>query len=290
MFFEKFTLENIDVSKGSMRVRHGGSGPPVLLLHGHPRTHVTWWQVAERLANSHTVVCPDLPGFGQSYKPVDTPDHYASSKRAKARSCVELMEALGNKTFAVVGHDRGSCVAFRMTMDYPDKIKRLAMLDGIPIIEHLERAGEKFARLWWHWFFFGVPEKPERAIVADPDGWYGGSDAFMGREAYEDFSTATRDPKVIHGMIEDYRAGLGVDRQHDAEDRAAGRRIECPMLCLWSKFDDLEELYGDVLSVWHPWAQSVTGHEIASGHHMAEEAPAEVSDALLRFFRDTRYD
>lgn len=287
--FTSFALETPVVSTGSMRVRHGGSGPPVLLLHGHPRTHATWWQVAERLAGSFCVVCPDLPGFGQSYIPEDTPDHYGSSKRAKANALVEMMTTLGHQRFAVVGHDRGSYVAFRMAMDHNDRVSRLVVLDGVPIIEALERADETFARMWWHWFFFGEPEKPERAILADPDAWYGGSPELMGEEAYADFRAATRNPAVIHGMVEDYRAGLGIDRRHDAGDRASGRRVKCPTLCLWSEFDDLEFLYGDVLGVWRPWTTELTGYSIRSGHHMAEEAPGELAGALTGYFNRTGF-
>lgn len=288
--FAGFTLETISLTYGVLRVRHGGSGPPVLLIHGHPRTHATWWQVAERLAPSFNVICPDLPGFGQSYVPADTPDHSGSSKRTKARALVEMMSALGHQRFAVVGHDRGSYTAFRMAMDHPHRVARLAVLDGVPIVEALERADEKFARLWWHWFFFGQPEKPERAILADPDAWYGGTPDFMGEGAYEDFRAVTRNPSVIHGMVEDYRAGLGIDREHDAQDRDAGRRVQCPTLCLWSRFDDLEELYGDVLGVWRPWTSELSGHSIKSGHHMAEEAPDELSRALAEFLHTTGDD
>jgi len=281
--FKGFKLETVSTSSGPLRVRHGGRGSPVLLIHGHPRTHATWWQVAERLAESLQVVCPDLPGFGQSYIPADTPDHSGSSKRAKASAFVELMQALGHDKFAVVGHDRGAYTAFRLTMDHPGKVTHLVVLDAVPILEALERADERFAKKWWHWFFFSVPEKPERAILADPDAWYGGSVEAMGPQAYAEFRAATRKAEVVHGMVEDYRAGLGIDRQHDELDRFLGRRIQCPFLCLWSKFDDLEELYGDVLAIWRPWTMSIEGHPIHSGHHMAEEAPEELSRALLNF-------
>lgn len=264
-------------------MRYGGHGPPLLLLHGHPRTHATWWQVANRLSSQFTVVCPDLRGFGQSFLPIDTCDHAQSSKRAKARDCVELMEILGHDRFSIAGHDRGSYVAFRAAMDHPDRIDRLIVMDGVPIIEALERADEKFARLWWHWFFFGVPEKPERAIIADPDAWYGGSPTFMGEEAFEDYRKATHNPEVVHAMIEDYRAGLGIDRAHDLADKTAGKTVQCPTLLLWSKRDDLEELYGDPLAVWRSWSPGILGRRIDSGHHMAEEAPDEVAAALAEF-------
>lgn len=194
------------------------------------------------------------------------------------------MAHLGHETFAVVGHDRGTYVAFRMAMDRPDVVSRLVVIDGVPILEALERADEKFARLWWHWFFFAAREKPERAILADPLAWYGTLDPEqMGQEAYDDLVEAIHDPAVIHGMIEDYRAGLTVDRQHDLEDRTAGRRVQCPTLCLWSSKDDMEELYGDPLQVWRPWLSKVDGHSIESGHHVAEEAPTELVKALLQF-------
>jgi haloacetate dehalogenase len=195
------------------------------------------------------------------------------------------MSHLGHDLFSVVGHDRGSYVAFRAAMDHPDRIQKLAVLDGVPILEALERCDARFAELWWHWFFFAQPEKPERAILADPVAWYVASPEPMGDEAYADFRQATQDPGTVHAMVEDYRAGLGIDRRHDEEDRAIGKTVQCPTLCLWSKRDDMELLYGDPLSVWRPWAASVTGHSIDSGHHMAEEAPNELADALRQFLK-----
>jgi haloacetate dehalogenase len=284
--FEGFRLQEIALPEATLRVRYGGSGPPLLLLHGHPRTHTTWHRVAPLLARSHTVVCPDLRGFGGSSKPADTPDHSGSSKRAKARDCVALMRHLGFERFALAGHDRGSYTAFRTAMDHPNAVTRLAVLDGVPILEALERCDARFAQAWWHWFFFGQPEKPERAILADPDAWYGGDPKAMGEENYADYRAAIHDPATVHAMIEDYRAGLGLDRAHDEEDRRLGRTVQCPVLVLWSLKDDLEDLYGDVLAVWRPWAPDLRGHGIVSGHHMAEEAPAELAAALLRFLSE----
>ncbi|MBK1839339.1 alpha/beta hydrolase [Azospirillum sp. YIM B02556] len=281
--FEGFTLETVELPDATLRVRHGGQGSPVLLLHGHPRTHATWHRVAPLLAASHSVVCPDLRGFGQSSKPADRPDHANSSKRAKALDCLALMRHLGFERFAVVGHDRGSYTAFRLAMDHPVAVTRLALLDGVPIWEALERCDARFARAWWHWFFYAQPDKPERAILADPDAWYGGSADAMGEEAYRDFHAAIHDPGTVHGMLEDYRAGLGIDRDHDATDRAAGRRLTCPVLALWSLRDDLEELYGDVLAVWRPWAPDLRGRGLDCGHHMAEELPEELARELLEF-------
>lgn len=283
--FEGFQLERVALSEATLRVRYGGSGPPILLLHGHPRTHTTWHRVAPLLTAHHTVVCPDLRGFGESSKPADTPDHSGSSKRAKARDCVELMRHLGFDRFSIVGHDRGSYTAFRTAMDHPEAIEKAVILDGVPILEALERCDTRFATEWWHWFFFAQFEKPERAVLADPDAWYGGDPEAMGKASFADFHRAIHDPATVHGMIEDYRAGLSVDHLHDREDREQGRRIQCPAMVLWSLRDDLERLYGDVLEVWRPWTTSVVGHGLDCGHHMAEEAPESLASALLDFFR-----
>jgi haloacetate dehalogenase len=287
--FDGFKLEFIEVPGATLRVRHGGSGSPVLLLHGHPRTHATWHKVAPLLAETHTVVCPDLRGFGQSSKPPDTPDHVHSSKRAKANDCVELMRQLGHEHFAVVGHDRGAYIAFRMAMDHPESVSQFVILDAVPILEALERCNEKFAKLWWHWFFFAQPHKPERAILADPDAWYNAQTAgqLMGEEAFEDFQVAIHDPETVHGMLEDYRAGLGIDRDHDEANRKAGKQIVCPTLIGWSLKDDLKELYGDVLAVWKPWARNLQGFSINCGHHVAEEAPEELASHLHAFLKQT---
>lgn len=284
VMFEGFKLDMVDVGPGQIRVRHGGSGPPVLLLHGHPRTHMTWGQVADLLSSRYQLICPDLPGFGRSFQPADSPDSRGSSKRAKADACVRLMQALGHDKFEVVGHDRGSLVAFRMAMDHPDTVTRLVTVDGLPILEHLERADWRFARDWYHWFFFAQPEKPERAISSDPMAWYSKlKPDLMGVEAYVDVLDAIHDPAVVHGMIEDYRAGLSIDHLHDRDDREAGRRILCPMLCLWSLRDDLEQIYGDPVKIWAHWADNVRGFGINSGHHVAEENPVDLAKALEGF-------
>jgi len=241
--FENFALEMVETRCGSIRLRHGGSGPPLLLIHGHPRTHMTWGQVADLLSADFRIVCPDLPGFGRSYIPPDDAESRFSSKRAKAAALVEVMKRLGHGTFSVAGHDRGSLVAFRMAMDHTDLVRKLITVDGLPVIEHLERADWKFARDWYHWFFFAQPEKPERAILADPLAWYSAlRPDEMGRDAYDELASFIHDPAVVHGMVEDYRAGIRIDHRHDRDDRDAGRKVRCPMLCLWSLDDDLEHI------------------------------------------------
>lgn len=285
VFFEGFEQTRVDVGGGvQLRVRHGGSGPPVVLLHGHPRTHTTWHLVAPLLvAAGHTVVCPDLRGYGRSSKPDTTADHSPYSKRAMAGDVLALMRRLGHERFAVVGHDRGSYVAMRLALDAPQAVSRLAVLDSVPIGAALARADARFAAAWWHWFFFARPDKPERAILADPDAWYGGDPERMGADNHADFRAAIHDPATVRAMLEDYRAGLGVDRAADDADSTQGRRIACPTLALWSALDDMQELYGDVLAVWRPWVTDLRGAVIDSGHHMAEDAPGQLAQELRAF-------
>jgi haloacetate dehalogenase len=276
--FPGFASRTVQVDGASVFVRHAGEGPPVLLLHGHPRTSATWHRVAPQLVErGFTVICPDLRGYGGSRGPAPTEDHSAHSKRAVAGDMVAVARALGHEQFQLVGHDRGSAVALRLVLDHPDRVRRVALIDCLPISEHLSRITAKFATQWWHWFFFAQPDIPERVINADPDRWYHGDPEVMGQENYEEWREAVRNPEVVRAMLEDYRAGLTVDRRHEEADRAAGRRIECPALILWSLRDDLEDLYGDPLKIWRSWASDVRGHGIDAGHHVAEEAP----DALV---------
>jgi haloacetate dehalogenase len=287
--FEGFSLDTIDVGEARLRVRHGGAGPALLLLHGHPRTHTTWHRVAPLLAVEHTVVCPDLRGYGKSSKPPTTTDHEPYSKRAMARDAARLMRELGHERFVVVGHDRGAYAAFRTALDHPDVVDGLAVLDAVPIAEALERCDARFASLWWHWFFLGQVDKPaERVISADPEAWYRADPQQMGAENFADYREAIHDPATVQAMCEDYRAGLGIDRAHDEADRAAGRRVRCPTIMLWSERDDMELLYGDPLAIWREWTHELDGGSIDSGHHMAEEAPDELAAKLLHWLRARR--
>ena len=180
----------------------------------------------------------------------------------------------------MAGHDRGCYVALRLALDHPQRVLRLAVLDGVPISEALGRCDATFARRWFHWFFFAQPPVPERVINADPDAWYTFTDEHMGPEAYADLKAAIHDPATVHAMVSDYRAGLGPDRDADEADAAAGRRITCPTLFCWSTRDDMADLYGDPLAIWRRWADDVRGVPIESGHHMAEENPAALTAAL----------
>jgi haloacetate dehalogenase len=282
--FEGFTDERVDVGEVELRVRRGGDGPPVLLVHGHPRTGATWHRVAPRLVeHGFTVVCPDMRGYGASGKVEPRPDHSQQSKRAVAGDLVRLMHRLGHPRFAVAGHDRGCYVALRLALDHPAAVDRLVVMDGVPISEALARCDATFARRWYHWFFYAQPDKPERAIMADPDGWYGGDPDAMGPENHREYRAAIHDPATVRAMLEDYRAGLGPDREHEEADRRAGRTVGCPTLFLWSTRDDMADLYGDPLAVWRPWAPDLRGAPVESGHHMAEDNPAAVAAALRAF-------
>jgi haloacetate dehalogenase len=287
-FFEGFALERIDCGETELRVRHAGSGPPVLLLHGHPRTHTTWFRVAPLLARELTAVCPDLRGYGESSKPPTTPDHEPYSKRAMARDCVALMRALGHGRFAVVGHDRGGYVAFRCAMDHPEAVSALVFLGAVPLGDALAQCDARFASAWWHWFFLGQTEKPaERVISADPEAWYQPAREQMGEANLADYLRAIHDPETVHAMCEDYRAGLGIDREHDEADRAAGRRIACPTLVLWALRDGLQELYGDPTRFWSPWADRLETGALDCGHHMAEELPEELAERIASFVAES---
>jgi len=284
--FEGFALERIDVGAITLRVRHGGSGPPLLLLHGFPQTHVMWHLIAPRLARDFTVVAMDLRGYGESSKPPTTPDHEPYSKRAMARDCVALMSKLGFGKFAVAGHDRGGRVAYRLALDHPDAVTRIAVLDIIPTGEHFRRADMTFALGYWHWFFLAQPAPlPERMIGGDPTGF------FLGRanrapvfsdEALADYLRCFHDPQTVHAACEDYRAGAGYDFALDEEDRGR-KKISAPLLALWGSRGQVGAWY-DVLSVWRDWAVDVRGHTIESGHYLAEEAPDATYAALSDFF------
>lgn len=283
-FFDGFTLETVPVADGVLRLRRGGSGPPLLLLHGNPQTHAMWHKVAPELARRYTVICPDLRGYGGSMKPPATADHAPYAKRAMARDMVELMEHFGHRHFSVVAHDRGARVAHRLALDHPERIRRLAVLDIIPTLEHFERADMKFGLGYYHWFWFAQPHPfPENIISAAPEAWFRAhtsrepkDDGFFAKEALADYMTFVRTPEMIRGMCEDYRAATTIDLVHDRESRANGERITCPLLVLWGSKAKIETWY-DALAVWRQYASgTVTGGSVPSGHYLAEEAPQDV--------------
>jgi len=225
------------------------------------------------------VVCPDLRGYGQSTLPPDAPEHAQSSKRAMAGDVVALMRHLGHNRFSVVGHDRGALVAFRTAMDHPEAVQRLVVMDGLPVIEHLERLNEAFALTWWHWWFLSQTDKPAEAFIsADRGRWYRTPPpAEMGAGNHADVCAAFCDPAVVHGMCENYRAGLRVDRAHEEADRAAGRKIRCPMLLLVSTEDDLD-IHGDPEGD----LAAVDGRRVAQPPHPLRASPGRTGAGRTR--------
>jgi haloacetate dehalogenase len=282
-------FETLDIDARGVRIhtRRAGSGPPLLLLHGYPQTHVMWHAIAPALAEDFTVVACDLRGYGASDKPATTADHWPYTKRAMADDQVAVMRQLGFERFAVCGHDRGARVGYRLALDHPERVTRLAVLDVVPTGEVLRRAGREFGLGYWHWFFLAQPAPlPERMIAADPDAYYRHFDApFFDREAVAAYRRSVDDEATIHAMCEDYRAAATLDYAHDLTDMNRQARIGCPVLALWGGRWHLEDWY-DVLAVWRDWADDVTGRALDSGHYVAEERPDETLAELRAFFGD----
>jgi haloacetate dehalogenase len=286
--FEGFELDRIDVGEAALRVRRGGSGPPLLLLHGHPQTHAMWHLVAPRLAEEHTVVAPDLRGYGESSKPPTRPDHEPYSKRAMARDAVALMRALGFDRFAVAGHDRGGRVAHRMALDHAGVVERLAVLDIAPTATMYARTDKEFATRYFWWFFLIQPyDLPERLIAADPEYFLRkhieGQTKTAGavdEAIFQEYLRCYCDPATRHAICEDYRAAATIDLEHDAAD--AERKVRMPLLALWGAKGVVGQLY-DVLATWREKAVDVRGRALDCGHALQEEAPEEVLRELLAF-------
>jgi haloacetate dehalogenase len=256
-----------------------------LLLHGNPQTHAMWHLVAPRLAEEFTVVATDLRGYGDSSKPASDPEHGPYSKRTMALDQIAVMEHFGFDSFALCGHDRGGRVGYRMALDHPGAVTKLAVLDIVPTWEAFSQADMSFGMGYWHWFFLAQPhDLPERLLAADPENalFRSGVESFA-PEALTEYKRCLRDPETIHAICEDYRAAATVDFAHDAEDREAGKKISCPLLVLWGSRGNLEEWY-DTLGVWRAWAEDVRGRGLPSGHYIPEEAPEETLRALRGFF------
>ena len=292
--FAGFETRELPTSRGTVHARVGGSGPPVLLLHGYPQSHLMWHAVAPLLAGRHTVVAADLAGYGRSLRPAPTADHAAHGKRAMARDQVEAMAALGFTRFAVAGHDRGGRVAYRMALDHPEVVERLAVLDIVPTGEVWRRADAGFGRGYWHWAFLSQPAPlPERLIAGDPQAYFDlhvRRGMGLGREpgryppdVLDAYRRLLDDPGTVEGMCEDYRAGASVDPEVDEADRVAGRRIACPVLALWGAGGALPGFYGDPLEIWRPWAPDLRGRAVDASHFLAEDRPEEVAAELLAF-------
>jgi haloacetate dehalogenase len=287
--FEGFQTATIDVGATTIGARWGGTGAPVLLLHGFPETHVMWRSVASELAADFTVVCADLRGYGASGAPPSSPDHAPYAKRAMAGDMVGLMQRLGFERFSVVGHDRGGRVAYRLALDHAERVDRLAVLDIVPTGDALDRADARLALGYWPWSLLAQAEPlPESLIAAAPDAFV---DAAIGewgssRESFPDavrslYIEALRDPAHAHAICEEYRAAVTVDYELDQRDRATRRTINAPTLVLWAAGGPLDAWYVDAggpLGIWRAWAPDVRGEPLAGGHFFPEENP----DATLR--------
>lgn len=286
-FFAGFRRMKVRTAGAEINVVIGGSGPPLLLLHGYPQTHVMWRKIAPELAKSHTVILTDLRGYGDSSKPASGADHAPYSKRSMALDQAEVLASLGFSKFAVLAHDRGARVAHRLMLDHPEQVTRAILIDICPTSYMYKTADRVFASAYFHWFFLIQDAPlPERMIGSNVETWLGwafGSPAssYIGRRAYMEYLRCFADPATIHALCEDYRAGASIDLVHDDADQ--GRKVSCPLRVLWGSKGLVGRRY-DVLGVWSGFAENVSGKAIASGHWMAEEAPAEVLAETQRFF------
>ncbi|WP_111413638.1 alpha/beta fold hydrolase [Billgrantia lactosivorans] len=288
--FEGF--RTFDIAHGDIRIHGpiGGSGPPLLLLHGHPQTHVIWHRLAEPLARRFTVVATDLRGYGDSSKPPGEPNHANYSKRAMAADQVAVMRELGFERFFLCGHDRGGRVAHRLVMDHPAAVEKLMLLDIAPTLAMYEQTDRTFATAYFHWFFLIQPSPlPETLIEASPEdyitrtmgGRHASLDAFD-PAAIAEYQRCLAQPGAAHALCEDYRASNGIDLAHDRADREAGRRIACPVGVLWGKHGIIERCF-DPLAEWRAVAERVEGEALPCGHYLPEEAPEALLDHLNRF-------
>ncbi len=289
LFGNEFERAQIKTSGAEINLVHGGSGSPLLLLHGYPQTQVIWHQVAPQLARHFHVICPDLRGYGDSSKPASTPDHSTYSKRAMAQDMVEVMQALGYSEFSVAGHDRGARVAHRMALDYPAKITKACVMDIAPTYHMFKTTDQSFATGYYHWFFLIQPDGlPEHMIGCDPEYYlreklkrWGAPGAVFADEAVAEYVRCFSQPEAIHASCEDYRAAASIDMRHDEQDMDT--KIACPLLVLWGAKGFVNRTY-DLLSVWRERAFNVQGRALECGHFLPEEVPETVADELMQFF------
>jgi haloacetate dehalogenase len=288
VILDTFSREFVAVSTGKTLVRRAGSGPAVLLLHGFPETSVAWRKIAPGLAKQFTVIAADLPGYGDSSLSDAALDNGRVSKRSMAGTLAEAMTELDVSTFAVIGHDRGARVAYRLALDHPERISAIAVLDVIPILDMSDRMTYEAARLMGHWFWLAQPSTiPEALIGRDPDlyvrhiieQWDGSQ--VIEREAVDEYIRCMRKPEVRQTMGAEYRADQ-IDLAHDRADRMAGRRIVCPLLAVWAQ-GGLTERFGDPVAIWRKWADDVEGHALTGGHFLMEESPQDLTALLVPF-------
>jgi haloacetate dehalogenase len=284
-----FTTAALDVSGNTIFCRRYGQGPAILMVHGFPRTSLMWRFLAPKLAENHTVVCVDLRAYGLSGTPASTDDHAPYSKRAMASELVRVMAKLGFPTFTLIGHDRGGRVSYRMALDHPNSVERLAVFDVIPILEAWDRTDARFARTYWPWILLSQNAPlPESYLLGAPEAVFKnpfGQGSFD-PEIFEEYVSTYRDPVRVHGICEEYRAAATIDVEHDRADKQASRRIKCPMLHLWAEGGPLDTFYGmegGPLGIWRQWAPRVHGQAMKGGHFFPEENPEDTA-ALVKEF------
>ncbi|MDQ2052239.1 alpha/beta hydrolase [Natronolimnohabitans sp. A-GB9] len=276
--FEDFEEKRLDVGEAEIYLRHGGDGPPLLLLHGFPQTHATWHKIAPDLAKDYTVVAPDLRGYGDSVGPPD-PEATDYSNRRLAADVVTVMETLGFSRYRVAGHDRGARVGYRLALDHPTCVEKLAVLDIVPTLETVELMDYQYAHEMYHWLFLAQPHPlPETLLNNEPtfyvdqliESWAADPNR-LAPEAIAEYHRCFENERVVRASCEDYRAGLSVDLDHDRASRAAGDQIECPVLALWGSASGTVDF--DPLEIWTQWATSIDGRGLSCGHFLMEEAP-----------------
>jgi len=290
LFGPGFKQAVVQTSGARINYIHGGDGPPLLLIHGYPQSHVMWHLVAPRLAQHFHVICPDLRGYGDSSKPDGVADHSNYSKREMALDMVELMRELGYQQFNVAGHDRGARVTHRMMLDHPQAVLKACVMDIAPTHHMFATTDQAFATAYYHWFFLIQPDGlPERMISADPDFYlkeklrrWSAPGARYSEEAVAEYLRCFSDPDTIHATCEDYRAAASIDLQHDEADMHT--QVQTPLLVLWGTQGFVNRNYA-VLDVWRERAANVQGRALNSGHFLPEETPDEVADELLKFFQ-----
>jgi haloacetate dehalogenase len=295
-FFSDFELNTINTNRGLIRYRRAGSGPALLMLHGNPQTHAMWHKVAPKLVEQFNVICPDIPGYGKSFKLPVSEDHKAYSKVNMARDLINFMDILGYKEFFIVAHDRGARIAHRLALDFPNRIIKIILLDIIPTIEHFERTNMEFAMGYYHWFWLAQRNPiPESVINKAPEEWFFAHTSreeknkdFFHPMALRDYLDCVKNPETIIAICEDYRAAATIDLIDDKESREKNIKIKVPLLVLWGKKGKIEQWYKP-LSIWQNYCSyDVKGHAINSGHYIAEESSDEVIKNILIFFNKNK--
>jgi haloacetate dehalogenase len=290
-FFSEFELSTIKTKRGIIRYRKAGKGPALLMLHGNPQTHAMWHKIAPKLVKKYTVICPDIPGYGKSFKPSVTENHEPYSKVNMASDLINFMELLGFDKFYILGHDRGARIAHRLALNYSKNVIKMILLDIIPTIEHFERTNMEFAMGYYHWFWLAQRSPvPESVINKAPEEWFFAHTSrekkdkdFFHPMALSDYLECIKNPETINAICEDYRAAATIDMIDDKKSRDDNIKINVPLLILWGNKGKLEQWY-QTLSIWKKYcSKEVKGNAINSGHYLAEENPGEVIESIKNF-------